>query len=55
MHVRRIGAGIWQCRACKTVFAGGAFEFATSVATTAKITMNRLKKIKEELDAPKNE
>ena len=53
--VKRSCCGIWNCKACKITFAGGAFEFATSVATTAKITMNRLKKIKEELNAPKNE
>lgn len=50
-QVRRAAAGIWKCRGCKTTFAGGAFEFATSVATTAKVTMNRLKKLKEELNS----
>ena len=54
-QVRRAAAGIWKCRGCKTTFAGGAFEFATSVATTAKVTMNRLKKLKEELNNPKEE
>ncbi len=44
--VKRVACGIWKCRACKVTFAGGAFEFATSVATTAKVTMNRLKKLK---------
>ena len=32
-------------------FAGGAFEFATSVATTAKVTMNRLMKLKDDVKA----
>jgi large subunit ribosomal protein L37Ae len=55
-HVRRVAAGIWKCRGCKTTFAGGAFEFATSVAVTAKVTMNRLKKLKEDLaNGPKEE
>lgn len=54
-QVRRVAAGIWKCRGCKTTFAGGAFEFATSVATTAKVTMNRLKKLKEELNSGKQE
>ena len=49
-QVRRDACGIWKCRGCKVTFAGGAFEFATSVATTAKVTMNRLKKLKEELN-----
>jgi large subunit ribosomal protein L37Ae len=46
--VKRVACGIWKCKGCKTTFAGGAFEFATSLATTAKATMNRLKKLKEE-------
>ena len=49
-QVRRSSCGVWQCKGCKVTFAGGAFEFATSVATTAKVTMNRLKKLKEELN-----
>ena len=46
-----VSCGIWKCRACKITFAGGAFEFATSVATTAKVTMNRLMKMKDEVKA----
>lgn len=49
-QVRRSACGIWKCNGCKITFAGGAFEFATSVATTAKVTMNRLKKLKEQLN-----
>lgn len=48
--VKRVACGIWKCKACKITFAGGAFEFSTSVATTAKVTMNRLKKLKEDLN-----
>jgi large subunit ribosomal protein L37Ae len=52
--VKRVSCGIWKCKGCKVTFAGGAYEFATSVATTAKVTMNRLKKLKEEAQtAPK--
>ena len=51
-NVRRAAAGIWKCRSCKTTFAGGAYEFSTSVAITAKVTMNRLKKLKEDLANP---
>jgi sortase (surface protein transpeptidase) len=49
--VRRQSCGIWKCKACKITFAGGAFEFATSVATTAKVTMNRLMKLKDDVKA----
>lgn len=54
-QVRRSASGIWKCQGCKVTFAGGAYEFATSVATTAKVTMNRLKKLKEELNNDKGE
>ena len=42
--VRRTATGIWRCRACRRQIAGGAWELATSTATTAKTTINRLKK-----------
>lgn len=53
--IKRVSCGIWKCKGCKVTFAGGAYEFATSVATTARVTMNRLKKLKEEVNAPKEE
>jgi large subunit ribosomal protein L37Ae len=42
--IRRQAVGIWRCRACRRCMAGGAWEFATSAALTAKTTINRLKK-----------
>ena len=42
--IRREAVGIWKCRACRRSIAGGAFEFNTTAATTAKTTINRLKK-----------
>ena len=42
--IRRTAVGIWQCRACRRTVAGGAWEFITSAASTAKTTIQRLKK-----------
>merc|ERR1712070_1352989 len=45
--VRKVSVGIWRCRACKKIMAGGAWSLTTSVAVTARITMARLKKKQE--------
>jgi large subunit ribosomal protein L37Ae len=42
--IKRQAVGIWRCKACRRCIAGGAWEFATSAALTAKTTINRLKK-----------
>lgn len=42
--IKRAAVGIWKCRACKRAIAGGAWEFITNAATTAKTTIQRLKK-----------
>ncbi len=42
--IRRFAVGIWRCRACRRNIAGGAWEFSTVAAQTAKTTINRLKK-----------
>ena len=42
--IRRTAVGIWRCRACRRNIAGGAWEFATIAAQTARTTINRLKK-----------
>jgi large subunit ribosomal protein L37Ae len=47
--VRRYAVGIWRCSACRRVVAGGAWEFSTSAAQTAKSTINRLKKLATEI------
>jgi len=47
--VRRSAVGIWKCKACRRCIAGGAWEFSTTAAQTARSTINRLKKDAVEL------
>jgi large subunit ribosomal protein L37Ae len=47
--IRRFAVGIWRCKACRRNIAGGAWEFSTTAAQTARSTINRLKKDAVEL------
>ena len=53
--IRREAVGIWKCRGCRRAIAGGAWEFVTTAATTAKTTINRLKKNLEARKKPEIE
>ena len=53
--IRIEAAGIWKCRGCRRAIAGGAWEFVTTAATTAKTTINRLKKNIESRKKPEAE
>jgi large subunit ribosomal protein L37Ae len=42
--IKRTAVGIWKCKGCRRNIAGGAWEFSTIAAQTARSTINRLKK-----------
>lgn len=44
-QMKRAAVGIWRCKGCRRTVAGGAWEFTTTAAVTAKTTIQRLKKI----------
>lgn len=46
--VKRTCVGIWECRTCKKVVAGGAYTLATAPAVTVRSTIGRLRRMQQE-------
>lgn len=47
--IKREVVGIWKCKKCRKVIAGGAWTLNTPAAVTAKSTIARLRKQREEM------
>merc|ERR1712216_756056 len=45
--VKRSCTGIWNCKSCKKVIAGGAYLLNTPTATAARATVRRLREMTE--------
>ncbi|KAJ9059372.1 60S ribosomal protein L43 [Entomophthora muscae] len=45
--VKRRAVGIWECRACKKVLAGGAWTVSTTAAATVRSATRRLREMME--------
>merc|ERR1711865_638496 len=46
--VKREAVGIWKCKRTNKKIAGGAYQLATTAAITAKATITRLRRMREE-------
>ncbi|CAM6031292.1 unnamed protein product, partial [Sphagnum compactum] len=45
--VKRTAVGIWECRRCHKVVAGGAWILSTTTATAVRGTIRRLRELAE--------
>jgi large subunit ribosomal protein L37Ae len=42
--VKRISTGIWKCKHCGAIFAGGAYSLKTEAGKTVERLLNQMKK-----------
>ncbi|KAG2186225.1 hypothetical protein INT43_002663 [Umbelopsis isabellina] len=45
--VKRTAVGIWECKGCKKVMAGGAWTVSTTAAATVRSAVRRLREMAE--------
>jgi ribosomal protein eL43 len=45
--VRRVATGIWNCKSCRKVVAGGAYVVSTVAAATVRSSIRRLRELQE--------
>lgn len=46
--MKRSVVGIWACKRCKRVVAGGAWVYSTTAAASVRSNVRRLKDMKEQ-------
>ncbi len=45
LSMRRNAAGIWECKHCKRVVAGGAWVYSTTAAASVRSAVRRLREM----------
>ncbi|OLY83315.1 60S ribosomal protein L37a [Smittium mucronatum] len=46
--VKRTSVGIWKCKGCRKVMAGGAWTVSTPAASAVRSTIRRLREVLEQ-------
>ncbi|OMJ13069.1 60S ribosomal protein L37a [Smittium culicis] len=46
--VKRTSVGIWKCKGCRKVLAGGAWTVSTPAASAVRSTIRRLREVLEQ-------